>query len=223
METSKMRKWLCVYFPWMTMLNKRQKSNSQMNTNEIFKWCRNACAVQKKEREKNCCAQAENAWRWIEHTWRNQHSVNVDSIVFAVVVVVIIVVRTVQIFGVEKVIKTPFEINFRDAFQKVKVYKRWHRHRYWHWHWRMQRKRKTTGRWSTPQHTHTHTHTNAKPAIIITLNIFTTQTLFVWVKNFFHFPISPNSTRAFMQFSFGSPGYSSLDAIAEDLAPFRMQ
>lgn len=39
------------------------------------------------------------------------NSVNVDPIVD-----VAVIVRTVQIFGVEKVIKTPFEINFRDAF-----------------------------------------------------------------------------------------------------------
>lgn len=33
------------------------------------------------------------------------------------------IARTVQIFGVEKVIKTPFEINFRDTFSDAKAEK----------------------------------------------------------------------------------------------------
>lgn len=52
---------------------------------------------------------------WTEHTWRKLYT-SQCWLLCARCSRVRSYTRTVQIFGVEKVIKTPFEINFRDAF-----------------------------------------------------------------------------------------------------------
>lgn len=72
MKTRKTSKWLCVlsseFLSPKIVLNKRQKSNSQMNTHKIFKWSRRACVsfFFSSYWMKNYGRAVVNAW----HTWR---------------------------------------------------------------------------------------------------------------------------------------------------------
>lgn len=72
MKTRKTSKWLCVlsseFLSPKIVLNKRQKSNSQMNTHKIFKWSRRACVsfFFSSYWMKNYARAVVNAW----HTWR---------------------------------------------------------------------------------------------------------------------------------------------------------
>lgn len=95
---------LCVCLQ-ITTLNKRQKSNSQMNTHKIFNWSRSVRFLVHKE-------SMQAGTNWLEMHDSVELSIHVRKLCTHHNPIA----RTVQIFGVEKVIKTPFEINFRDAF-----------------------------------------------------------------------------------------------------------